>query len=201
MRAVIICGGFVGEYIRRYVRADDYVICADSGYDRAAEFGIEPDIIIGDMDSVHADTENKKRVVYPTHKDCTDGELTVIYAREHGFDEVLMFGMIGSRADHTLANISLLKQLIGVNAVIIDEKNEIRCTDGTVELCGNKGDIVSLIPFEGDCTDVSNEGLEYPLSHATVKSGTSLGVSNVMTGKKCRITIGKGKAFIIRSRD
>ncbi|MDD6736115.1 MAG: thiamine diphosphokinase [Clostridiales bacterium] len=201
MRAVIICGGYVGEYIKDYIRTDDFIICADSGYDRAAKYDIEPDIIIGDMDSVNIDTSDKNRIVYPTHKDCTDGELTVIYALEHGFSEVILFGMIGSRMDHTLANISLLKQLKNIDAVIIDDHNEIRFTDGKITLSGNVGDTVSFIPFIGDCEGVTTEGLEYELLNDTVKSGTSLGVSNVMTEKQCSFFIKKGEAFIIRSKD
>lgn len=201
MRAIIICGGYAGEYIKDYIQSGDFVICADSGYDHALRYGIEPDIIVGDMDSVKASTEEKNRIVYPTHKDCTDGELTVIYAKEHGFSEVTMFGMIGTRMDHTMANISLLKQLNGTDAVIIDEHNEIRFTDKEIVIEGNPGDTVSIIPFEGDCEGVTTYGLEYVLKDGTVKSGTSLGVSNVMTGKQCRITIKSGKAFVIRSRD
>lgn len=201
MRAVIICGGYADEYIKKYIRNGDFVICADSGYDYALKFGIEPDIIVGDMDSVKASTEEKKRIVYPTHKDYTDSELTVLYAKEHGFSEIIMFGMIGSRMDHTMANISLLKQLNGLDAVIIDGHNEIRYTDSDITIQGNPGDTVSVIPFEGDCEGVCTYGLEYALKDGTVKSGTSLGVSNVMTGNQCRITIKKGKAFVIRSRD
>lgn len=201
MRAVIICGGNAGKYMKDYIRKDDFVICADSGYDRAAEFGIEPNIIVGDMDSIKTPTEDKNRIVYPTHKDYTDSELTVFYAKEHGFSEIIMFGMIGTRMDHTMANISLLKQLGRLDAVIIDEHNEIRYTESEITIDGNPGDIVSVIPFEGDCCGVSTYGLEYVLKDGTIKSGTSLGVSNVMTGKQCRISIKCGKAFIIRSKD
>lgn len=201
MRAVIICGGFVGEYIKKYICSDDFIICADSGYDHALKFGITPDIIIGDMDSVKASTAGKNRVLYPTHKDFTDSELTVLYALEHDFDNVLMFGMTGTRMDHTMTNISLLKQLKGIDAAIIDGHNIIRYTESEITVSGKPGDIISIMPFEGDCEGVTTDGLEYALSNGTVKSGTSLGVSNVMTKNICKITIKRGKAFVIRSKD
>lgn len=201
MRAVVICGGNVGEYIKAYVKPDDFVICADSGYDRAKMNKIKPNIVIGDMDSAENELAGENTVIYPVRKDFTDGELAVRYVLDNGFCEVLLFGMIGTRMDHTLANISLLKQLKGIDAVIIDANNEIRFTDGKIELSGKKGDIVSIIPFDGDVFGVTTEGLDYPLSDGTVRSGTTLGVSNVMVEDKCRITVKSGSAFIIRSKD
>lgn len=201
MRAIIICGGNVGEYIKDYVKDTDFVICADSGYDHAEKYGIQPDIIIGDMDSVKSSCIHKNKIVYPSRKDFTDSELVVQYAMEHGYDEVLLFGMIGTRMDHTLANVSLLKQMKGIKVVIIDANNEIYYTEDEFTLSGKQGDTISIIPFEGDINDITTEGLEYPLKNQSIKSGTSLGVSNVMTGNKCAVKIGSGKAFIIRSRD
>lgn len=201
MRAVIICGGNVGEYITDYIKPDDFVICADSGYDRAMKFGIKPDIVIGDMDSVTAVPAEENKIIYPARKDFTDSELAVLYAKEHNYGEILMFGMIGTRMDHSLANITLLKQTRGIKAVIIDANNEIYLLEGEITVSGNVGDTVSIVPFEGDISGVTTSGLDYPLCDGTIKCGTSLGVSNVMTEKNCKITIKNGSAFIIRSKD
>ena len=199
MRGVIICGGNVGEYIKDYILPDDFVICADSGYDRAKEFGITPGIVLGDMDSTRYEDVPEEKIVYPVRKDFTDSELAVEYAKEKGFSEILLFGMIGTRMDHTLANISLLAGL--KNAVIIDANNEIYYAEGKFSLKGRKGDIISIIPFMGDVSGVTTRGLDYPLEKSTVKWGTSLGVSNVMVEDACHIKIEKGAAFIIRSKD
>ncbi len=201
MRAIIICGGNVGEYIKEYIRKDDFIICADSGYDRAKAFGIEPDIIIGDMDSIKEPPKSENKIVYPSHKDFTDSELVVKYALEHNYDEIIMFGMIGSRMDHTLSNLMLLKQTKGTDAVIIDSNNEIYFAENEVILSGKCGDIVSIVPFENDAEGITTEGLEYPLTDGRIKIGTTLGVSNVMTGSSCKINIKRGNALIIRSRD
>jgi len=199
MRGVIICGGNVGEYIKNYIKPDDYIICADSGYDRAKAFGIKPDVVMGDMDSTCETEIPDDAITYPVRKDFTDSELAVNYALEKGFDEVLLFGMIGTRMDHSLANITLLQRI--PNAVIIDENNEIYFADGKFTLSGNVGDNVSIIPFMGDCVVANSKGLDYPLFDTTIKCGTTLGVSNVMTENQCEIDIEKGSAFIIRSRD
>ena len=199
MRGVIICGGKVGEYIKDYIKPDDFVICADSGYDRAKAFGITPDIVIGDMDSTCEKEIPFEKITYPVRKDFTDSELAVNYAKEKGFDAVLMFGMIGTRMDHSLANISLLSQLD--DAVIIDANNEIYFADGKFTLSGKIGDTISIIPYKEDILVAKSKGLDYPLLNTTIKCGTTLGVSNAMIENECEIEIEKGSAFIIRSRD
>lgn len=199
MRAVIICGGDVGEYIKEYVKDGDFVICADSGYDRAKKYDIVPDLVLGDMDSVEATDYPDDSIIYPVRKDFTDSELAVMYAREKGCGEILLFGMIGTRMDHTLANITLLPRL--ENAVIINANNEIRFIRKSITLRGKRGDTISIIPYPGDISGVTTCGLDYPLTGGEIKAGTTLGVSNVMTADECTVTIEKGTAFIIRSKD
>ena len=199
MRGVIICGGNVGDYIKKHVTSKDFVICADSGYDHAKKFGITPDIVIGDMDSTKFTDISEEKRIYPARKDFTDSELAIMYAEEKGFETVLLFGMIGTRMDHSLANIGMISRL--QNAVIIDENNEIYFAENEFYLDGNPGDIISIIPFCGDIFGVTTEGLDYPLEKGTIKIGTSLGVSNVMKEERCHIKIEKGKALIIRSKD
>lgn len=199
MRAVIICGGNAGEYIKDYIAPDDFIICADSGLDHAEKLGIRPDVVIGDMDSVKSKNLGDNAIIYPVRKDFTDSELATDFAKEKGADKILMFGMIGDRMDHTIANITLLKNT--ENAVIIDEKNEIYLVKGEFSLCGKIGDVVSIVPVFGDISGVSTKGLDYPLVNGQIKCGTTLGVSNVMTQNKCTIVINEGTALVIRSRE
>lgn len=201
MRAVIICGGNVGKYILDYVRDDDYIICADSGYDRAMGYGIKPDIIIGDMDSIKGDYSSKNIEIYPAKKDFTDSELAIKHAISKGYTEILMFGMIGTRMDHTFSNLSLLFGYKDSNITIIDEHNIIYLVSGEITINASCGDIVSILPFSGDLIGVTAYGLEYPLLNSTIKFGTSLGVSNKMTEDACHIEIKEGTALVIRSKD
>ncbi len=199
MRAVIIAGGDVGDYIKNYIKGDDFVICADSGLDRAEKFGIKPNIVLGDMDSVISKNIGEDAVIYPCRKDFTDSEIAVDYAKEHGFSQFLMFGMIGSRMDHTIANITLLKNL--ENAVIINENNEIYLLRDKIKIEAPIGTTISILPIFGDVSGVTTYGLDYPLTNGSITCGTSLGVSNVMTEAVCEITVEKGMALVIRSKE
>lgn len=201
MRAVIIGSGSIKDcgYIKSKIRQDDYIICADGGYDHAAKLGITPDILIGDFDSVSQLPEETEKIKYPARKDFTDGEIAVKYAAEHGFDEILLLGMTGDRADHTLTDMLLLTQC--KSGCLIDDNNEIYLLRDRVTLYGKTGDTVSIIPVGGDLEGITTENLEYPLNNETLYFGESRGVSNVMTADKCVITAKKGTGFIIRVRN
>ena len=85
----------------------------------------------------------------PTHKDETDMELGLDFAVELGADDIVIFGGIGSRFDHTLANAHLLLRLLkkGVRARLVDEKNCVELINNSIVLEGQQGDLVSTIPL------------------------------------------------------
>ncbi len=202
MIALIVGNGDVSREIADKLPKGAYVICADGGYRHMKTLGLRADILIGDMDSVGEETEPDTVLRYPVRKDFTDGEIAVNYALEKGFSEIVMVGFVGTRMDHTLTNIFLLKKIKeqGKNGCVIDAHNEIYCS-ADITLGGKKGDIVSIIPVGGDVDGVTTEGLEYPLCGETLEFGKGRGVSNVMTGERCRITVENGTALIIKSRD
>lgn len=201
MRAVIIGSGSIKdyEYIKSKIRENDYIICADGGYDHAVKMGLSPDILIGDFDSVSELPKTSEIIKYPARKDFTDGELAVKYAIEHGFDDVLLLAMTGDRADHTITDILLLTQC--KNGCIADDNNEIYLLRDSVTVSGRKGDTVSIVPVGGDVGGITTQNLEYPLCSETLYFGESRGVSNVMTAEKCVITAKKGIGLVIKVRN
>lgn len=206
MRAVILFGGDISDYtyMRTFLHGDEAVICADSGYRHAEMLRIAPSVLLGDMDSIKRVPNGIQKRIYPVRKDETDGELAVKYVIEQGFSEVLLFGCIGSRADHTLTNIFLMRQLIraGIDAVLINETNEIRMAEHmSVELTGEIGTVVSIIPLMESVHIRHTEGLSYAAENLVLTFGTSLGNSNYMIDTRCRIDIGSGLCLIIKSRD
>ena len=203
MRAVIIGNGSITDYdyIKSKIRPNDFIICADGGYNHAVKLGVKPDIIIGDFDSATG-YENEESVIrYPVRKDFTDGELAVEYAREKGCDSVVLLAMTGDRADHTITDILLLAKC--ENGVLIDDNNEIyilKTTEKKLEISGNTGDTVSIVPINGDLEGIVTKGLEYPLNDETLYFGKSRGVSNVMTADICEITAKNGMGLVIKIR-
>lgn len=198
MRAVIIGNGDIKDYdyIKGKICPDDFIICADGGYNHAEKMGLTPDILIGDFDSAR-DYENiKNRIRYPERKDYTDGELAVTYAVEHGYEDIALIAMTGGRADHTIADILLLNKC--PRGVLIDDNNEIYLLKDRVEINGRKGQTLSIIPINGNAEGITTDGLEYPLNNETLYFADTRGISNVMLENKCTISIKNGMALIIK---
>lgn len=204
MRAVIFAGGEVTDYrhAKGLLKPNDMLVAADSGLEHLIKLGIEPDIMIGDMDSVRSEIVGGEIIKLPVMKDETDTEAAIRVSIERGADEILLLGAMGTRKDHSIANVLLLKRLkdLGIRASVVDDKNEIYFLSDEVVISGNDGDLVSILPLS-DLEGISTKGLFYSLDNDTLFMGTSRGVSNVMTDNKCRITVKKGNALVIKSRD
>ena len=198
MRAVIIGNGHIGdyEYIKSKIKDEDFIICADGGYNHAKKMNIQPDILIGDFDSAKNFESEVNKIKYPVRKDFTDGELAVKYAAEHGYENVLLIAMTGDRMDHSLADVLLLLKC--KNGVLIDDNNEVYLLRDKLVVNGKKGQTLSIIPINGDVCGIVTKGLEYPLMSENLYFGSSRGISNVLTENSCEITIKSGMALVIK---
>ena len=109
-RCVIIGGAPINDYnrIKGLLSDDDFIIACDSGLVHLEKSGITPNLIIGDFDSFDKPKTNIETIVLPREKDDTDSFFAVKEAVRRGFDELLIFGAIGGRLDHSLGNISIL---------------------------------------------------------------------------------------------
>ena len=151
---------------------NSYIICADSGYGYAREYGITPDLIIGDFDSYRGNLPDDIPVVtMPSEKDDTDLELAVkaVFAR-YPQAQLTIFGAFGGRLDHTLANIFLpsdpeitpyMQQIRLCSA-----QNELSyCPQGRHEIKPVAGmNYLAFMPVSN--SQLTIEGAKYPLNES-----------------------------------
>lgn len=211
MRAVLVCNGSINDYnvIKKYINSSDYIISVDGGARHLRTMGVTPNILIGDFDSTKAEDlqyfvdlgiSNYK---FPAEKDMTDSELAIEMVVEMGADEVLFIGAMGSRMDHSLANVFMLKKCmdIGLKACIVDENNRIYIANSTITIKKQENYKLSLIPVSERVTGVTTYGLKYRLDNATMLLGTSWGVSNEFLEDEATVTIDEGVLLVCVSRD
>lgn len=211
MTAVIICNGKISDYsyYNKYFEKADFIICVDGGAAHARQFGVILDVLIGDFDSISqsdfyfykdAGTEIIK---FPAEKDMTDSELAIELAIERGADTIIILGGLGSRIDHLLSNIFILKKLsdAGVSGIIADEQNEVTIINDKIQLQRENSFKVTLLPITEKVEGVTTKGLYYPLFDATIVMGSTWGVSNEFSSDIAEVTIRSGLLLVIKSRD
>lgn len=211
MKVIIISGGKPPskELLMQEVTKDTFIIAADSGADCLYDYNIMPDLLLGDFDSIdkkildYFKKSNCTIDIYPTEKDYTDTEIAVKKALSMKPDEIILLGCTGSRVDHLLGNIGMLKtcMLNGVNAYIKDENNNIRLIDASTSLNGSVGEIFSLQAYGDEIIDLTIEGAKYPLNNYNLKIGESITISNEFTRSIVDLKFKAGTLMIILSSD
>jgi len=207
---IIISGGRFGDPIFFKKKIAEIgaalIITCDGGVRHVQQLGIKPDVIIGDMDSIEPaqlisySTQGVKIIKYPANKDFTDTELALDYALNLKPTAIYIWGALGGRIDHTLANIFLLRkgQKAGIKTYLIDEYCEAFIVDKKASFVDAKGVTVSLFAFSPQVEGLSLSGFVYPLKGAVLTMGESLGVSNIINKAHAKISVRAGNLLVIR---
>ena len=211
--AMIFSGGACREpeFYREYLSQGDLVIAADGGGGILFALGVVPHVLIGDMDSIgdeqlrNFEDQGVEVITMPQEKDYTDTELAFNLALEREADEILIFGAMGGRIDHALANLSLLilGDDKGVITRIVDEDQEL-----TLLTCGGKnripgrvGETISLVSLSYETTGIDTKDLKYPLDNGTLSFLSPNGVSNVIAGLDPEVSYREGRLLLARVRN
>lgn len=206
----VIAGGSFGnpEFFRTQIASFHPVrlICADGGARHLEALGIAPHIIIGDMDSLdlaplkHYEEQGVEIIRHPPRKDETDTQLALNVAWQSRPREVRVYGGLGGRIDHTLANISLLMESAKrkIATRLVDEWCEIFVITGQTTLTGGAGQTVSLFPLTTQVTGIDLEGFAYPLIRGTMEIGAPYGISNQLLADRAAISVGEGALLVVK---
>lgn len=210
MKAAIICNGQINDYenCKKKLEGVDQIICADGGTRHAYHMNLLPNVIIGDLDSSKSEyldfykSKNVPIIQYSSDKDKTDTHICLEYAMER-YDDILILGATGSRIDHTLGNISILKLAAdqGVTACMADEYNELYVVKDGIKLKGEKEEYLSLLPLSSRVDGITLKGVYYPLENAVMEIGNPYGVSNRFLENEIEFTMKSGYMIVIKSKD
>jgi len=211
MKIAILTNGLVLDerFYQSKITDYDLVICADGGLQHAYNMGILPQIAIGDFDSTppeilsYYQEKGCKMIKHPCMKNETDTELALDYALDKEPSVIDIFAGLGTRLDHSLANVHLLKKGLdrGIFSRIITENNEVMLIGSKIEIKGKVGDGVSLLPLTSSVTGVFTRGLAYPVENGSFHIGKPYGVSNYMTQMKAQIKLSSGLLLVIKYKD
>ena len=207
-RFVILLGGELVLTPRvKDALAGARVIAADSGMRHAAALNVEPELWTGDFDSVPqqllADWPDTPREIFPAGKDKTDGELAVEAALIRGATSLVLAGAFGgARADHAYLHLALAVRLFesGVPTSLTDGAQEGHPLPlGLSRFDYAPGTLFSVIGFS-ELVGLSVRGARWPLHRVIVPFGSSLTISNEVTGE-LQFELESGRAMLIAHTD
>lgn len=196
----IVCAGDVPSPLSINKEEGDLIIAADAGYKALSDAGIEPDVFVGDGDSLGFIPELKDKTVLPCVKDDTDAHAAIKIGFERGFTRFVIFGALGGkRFSHSLANLRCLSYIAkrGGEGVIADERCTVRLISagGTHRFSGKNG-YFSLFP-EGGGAVVSVSGAKYEAERLALPFASTLGASNEPRGE-CTVAVHEGTVLFVR---
>ncbi len=211
-RCIVVCAGDL-EISDIPVKEEDLIIAVDGGYMYCNIFEIEPDVIIGDLDSLEEkyvkqietkyseeETVPRRLIRLNPEKDDTDTLAALRYGLEQGCKEFHLYGAMGGRLEHTIANIQCLLFLknAGAKAYIWDGCMMMTIVrDEAISFREEMEGVLSVFAIGGTAKGVSEKGLKYQLTDAVIKEDFPIGISNEFIGEKAEISVEEGTLLVI----
>lgn len=181
-------------------RLFEKVFALDAGFAHLENLGLKPDEVIGDFDSLGYVPAGENVSVHPVKKDKSDLELGFDAAHAQGFKAAYVYGAIGGRLDHSVANLQMCArfaesgmdvQLIGISDVV-----KVLVGPATYVLPARGTGTVSVFSACDESKGVTERGMEYALEGATLTNRTTLGLSNELVGTQASVAVDEGTLFV-----
>lgn len=210
-RALVLAGGdFSPDTLDGLALDGVRVVCVDRGLVHALAAGLEPALLVGDLDSVPPELLARPalatlpRRVFPADKDASDLELALRALADGPEvpDEVVVAGVSGGRTDHLLFNWLLPARRAWPFALrLVDASVDATVVTAARPLAATAvvGRTVSLLPL-GRADGVTTRGLRYALADATLEPGSTLGLSNVVARTPIGVTLERGTVLALVAR-
>ena len=178
----------------------DLLIAADAGYRTLAERGIDPDLVVGDFDSLGRPPRHPHVVRHPVAKDDTDTLLAARIGLERGYRTFIFFGALGGLLDHTWANCQTLLWLArrGAAGYLLGGGQCVTALEaGRLRFSSENSGRVSVFSAGDLAEGVTIRGLAYGLEQSALSCDFPLGVSNAFTGQPAEISLSRGRLLVM----
>ncbi len=174
----------------------DYVIAADGGWKACEKAGVEPQLLMGDFDSL-GDVPNFPHTErFPVEKDDTDMMLAIKHGLAQGHREFHIYGGLGGRrSDHSVANFQALAYLAHHGAkgwLYGDGERFTAIYNSCMTFLAQSEGILSVFCWGRDAEGVSISGAHYTLEDGVLSADWPLGVSNHFCGEDVTVSVRSG---------
>ena len=199
-KAVFIVGAGDMSETKLNIPEGAFVIAADAGLKALERAGIQPNLIVGDFDSLGQVPKTGNVIAHKPEKDDTDMLLAVREALARNAQQIVIYGGMGGRPDHEYANIQTLAYianegargfLVGRGSVCTIIKND------KLTFSGDMKGVVSVFCVGSEAKGVDLTALKYPLINHTLTCDYPLGVSNEFMGVPSAISVRSGMLLVM----
>ena len=182
-----------------FLRKASRIICCDGATETLLEYDLEPDYIVGDLDSLSQELQQRYSHCLHHDPDQYTNDLTksVNFCAEKQWNEITILGATGKREDHSLGNISLLTDYAAyVKVQMITDYGVFTPLLKSARFESFAGQQVSVFSLMPD-TVFTFHGLKYPLTGQTISSWWQ-GTLNEAIGNEFSIDMDHGKVLVFR---
>ncbi len=188
------------ERLAPFLEGVELVIAADSGLELARAAGVDPALVVGDMDSLRDPgllaAYGERVMRFPVDKDETDTEIGVRLLRERGVDRAIVAGGGGGRLAHLLGLLALFERRFAPS-VWLTAREHVQVVDGRLALPGCVGQTISFFPVGGRALIRRSAGLKWPLDGLKWGRGDA-GVSNLAVADTVEVELAAGRLLMVR---
>ena len=184
-------------------------IAVDGGWLAHRHAGVEPDLILGDLDSCGDLQEIEKifpRSVIERRPDQnqTDFEKALAWLEQRGLPgRLVILGGLGKRSDHCLSNLMIAGRVDPIVEITFDDEHEWvrRITPSCPLVLSGRADApISLLPV-GEVEKVSGSGLQWELSGADFSWNKTISQSNRCATDAVKVTCQSGVLYAFVSKE
>ena len=206
MHTLIFLNGKIPKFsvISKFLSKKNCVIAADGGANYLMRSAIDPDLIIGDLDSIRKGTYsyflNKNiRIKKIEDQNKTDFEKCLIYCLQKRKNSVSVFGATSSsRTDHTLNNFSILARYYKkIDVRIYTDEFEISFIKKNTVFDYKANETISLLAIP-KADKITTTGLMYCLKNQSLEFGVKEGTLNKSISDKVTIKFKSGNILLFK---
>jgi thiamine pyrophosphokinase len=195
---IVADGAFpVHEIPLGYLKNAARIVCCDGSAASLVKAGIEPDAIVGDMDSLGSDLAQKfeGKIFRDTGQETNDLTKAVSWCINNNCTNLVILGATGKREDHTLGNISLLTEYAAeAEIIMVTDTGIFRPLRESSVISSFPGQQVSIFAIDSG-TEVTSSGLRYPLNKTKLRNWW-IATLNEATGENFKLEFSGGRVIV-----
>ena len=183
----------------RILQEAERIVCCDGAAQALLAHGMEPTMVIGDLDSLADETKKRLRgrIIQVVEQETNDLNKAFRYCLSQGWLDITILGATGKREDHTLGNISLLADF-AKQAPAIRMVTDYGCflpmlASGTISCTPRQQ--VSIFTLDAE-TPIVSQGLKYPLNGLVPRRWWEATLNEAL-GDSFMLEFPKGKSLLL----